>query len=197
MRVNKLQLYGAWFALASTALLLLAIADVVIVALAGGFNNIASFGPAPAWVGPPMVAASAMFDLSVLTAFVVAVDLAWILLQSRKAMVFAALASVILATSALILPVAWLSVLGSNGLGIATIVVVGGYGTYLILINLAGVRSGVLGATLPWLGVVSGSFFLIAAVFGIYGWAMVFPAIALYMAWSAWLGLRLRRRAPA
>ena len=105
MSVNKLQRYGAWFALASTALLLLAIADVVIVALAGGFNNIAIVSvPTPAWVGPPTIAASGMFGLSVLTAFVVA---------------------------------------------------------------------------------------------GIYGWAMVFPAIALYMVWSAWLGFRLRRWAPA
>lgn len=197
MRVDKVQRYGAWFAMASSALLLLAIVDVAIVSLAGGFTNVAYFGPAPAWVGPPIILAAVMFVLSVVTASVVAVDLAWIHRRTRRAMVYAALAAAVLATLTLGLFMAKSSALDANGLGIATIVIVSGYGTYLLLINLAGLGAGTLGPALPWLGLASGSLFLIAAVFSFNAWGAVFPAVALYVLWSGWLGFRLRRRAPA
>jgi uncharacterized membrane protein YozB (DUF420 family) len=197
MRIDKLQRYGAWFAMASAALLLLAIVDVAIVALAGGFANVANFGPTPVWAGPPMILATAMFVLSVLTGAVVAVDLAWIHRQTRKAMVYAALAAAVLATAALVLLMAASSVLGANGLGIASFVIVGGYGTYLLLINLAGLGAGTLGPALPWLGIASGLLFVIAAVFSFSAWAAVFPAVALYLLWCGWLGFRIRRRPPA
>jgi len=197
VRIDKLQRYGAWFAMASAALLLLAIVDVAIVSLAGGFNSIANFGPAPAWTGPPLILAAALFVLSVVTASVVAVDLAWIHRRTRRIVVYAALAAAVLATSTLVLFMAKSSILGANALGVASFVIVSGYGTYLLLINLAGLGVGTLGPALPWLGVASGLLFVIAAVFSFSAWAAVFPAVALYLLWCGWLGFRLRRRPPA
>ena len=195
MRIGRFQRYGAWFAIATSALLLLAIVDVAIVALAGGFASVASFGPMPAWSGPPLIAAVVLFVLSVATASAVAVDLAWIHRQTRKAMVYAALAAAVLATATLVLFIAKSSVFGANSLGIASYVIAGGYGTYMLLINLAGLGARTLGSALPWLGVASGLLFLIAAVFSFNAWAAVFPAVLLYLLWCTWLGFRLRRTA--
>ena len=197
MRIGKFQRFGGWFAIATSAFLLLAIVDVAIVALAGGFASVAAFGPMPAWTGPPLIAAAVLFVLSVVTASAVAVDLAWIHRQTRKAMVYVALAAAVLATATLALFITKSSVFGTNSLGIASFVIVAGYGTYLLLINLAGLGARTLGPALPWLGVASGLLFLIAAVFSFSAWAAVFPAVALYLLWCAWLGFRLRRTAAA
>ena len=197
MRVDRLQRYGAWFALATSVLLLAGIADVVIVALFGGFTNVMNFGPAPAWVGPPMVLAFVVFVLSVVTSSIVAAALAWTNRRSRRALVYAAIIGAGVATVALVTLLAAQSLLGADGLGVASTVAAAGYGTYLILINVAGFLAGTLGQVVPWLGVASGASFLIAAVFGLNGWAMVFPAIALYIVWSAWLGVRLWHWVPA
>jgi hypothetical protein len=197
MRLDNLQRYGSWLAMASAALLILAIVDVAIVAFAGGFDNIANFGPSPAWTGPPLVLAAALFVLSVVAASGVAIDLARIHRRTRSIMVYAALAAAVLATSTLVLFVAKSSILGANSLGVASFVIVSGYGTYLLLINLAGLGTGTFGPALMWVGVASGSLFLISAVFSFNAWGAVVPAVALYVVWSAWLGFRLRRRAPA
>jgi hypothetical protein len=74
---------------------------------------------------------------------------------------------------------------------------VGGYGTYRLLLNFAGLGAGTLGPALPWWRIASGLLFVIAAVFSFSAWAAVFPAVVLYLLWCGWLGFRLRRRPPA
>ena len=76
-----------------------------------------------------------------------------------------------------------------------------GIGVYLVVMNLVGMRAGLLGRILPWIGIVAGSLFLVAALLIVAGLAdaaglAFFPGWALYLGWSLWLGFRLGGKAP-
>ena len=117
--------------------------------------------------------------------------------RARGGIAYFALASAMVVPCVVVISALAPPVFGADGIGIASTVIVGGCGMYLILINLAGFWAGTLGQALPWLGFATGALLLTAAVFGIHAWAAVFPAIALYILWSAWLGVHLWNWAPA
>ena len=76
-----------------------------------------------------------------------------------------------------------------------------GIGVYLVVMNLVGVRAGLLGRILPWVGIVAGSLFLVAALLVAVGLTddaglAFFPGWAVYLGWSLWLGFRLGGKAP-
>src|SRR5437762_9605393 len=67
-----------------------------------------------------------------------------------------------------------------------------GIGVYLVVINVVGRRAGLLGRVLPWIGIVSGALFLLAALTFVAGIGEAsgfgfFPGWALYLGWSLWL----------
>jgi hypothetical protein len=212
MRIDKLRGYGPWFAFAVPFLfpftmgswVLLtdqaaraAVHQLIAVALPQG-QPIPSLGVAvELWF--------VLWALIVLAGLVVAIDLARIERPvANTRMTYVALGGMVVATLAStgLLVGGFTNFLGAGGYYVVALPLgSAGLGVYLVTINRADKRAGLLGRVLPWLGIVSGALFLVAALQialglpGGLGYSFV-PGAALYAAWSLWLGFRLRGKAP-
>ena len=200
MRLDKLRGYGPWFAFAVPFLFLLAMLLFVIV----NASLAPSGGSAPSWF-PLMVAVwLVLWALIVLAGLVVAIDLEWIEHpRTNTPMTYVALGAMAVATLAFIVFLldGVLNVLGGGAYFVEAFLIAAGFGVYLVVINVVAKNAGLLGRVLPWLGIVSGALFLIAALLIIVGLPEgagfgFFPGAALYFGWSLWLGFRLRGKAP-
>jgi hypothetical protein len=202
MRLDKLRGWGPWLAFAVPFLFLLSMGYIVAVLSIGHFSPNTE---APAWFGPVIAIWLLLWGLMILAGLVVALDLEWIEHpRTNTRMTYVGLAAMSVATLALLFLLLY-GVLGLSSdvvFAIDVFLIFAGLGVYLVVMNLVGLRAALLGRVLPWVGIVSGALFLIAAlmvVVGIGGGAglALFPAWALYLGWSLWLGFRLRRKAPA
>lgn len=200
MRLDKLRGYGPWFASAVPFIFLVSVFFLVVV----GALVPAGSQEAPAWFAFAVVAWILSWGVIVLAGVVVAVDLEWIEHpRTNTPMTYVGLAGMVVATLGFLVFLldAFANFLGDVGLTILAFLVFAGFGVYLVVMNLVGRRAGLLGRVLPWLGIVAGAFFLLAAVLVLVGLAAgagfgFIPGWILYLAWSAWLGFRLRGKAP-
>jgi hypothetical protein len=200
MRLDKLRGYGPWFAFGVPFLFLLGLFLVVVV------NGLVPSGTpeAPGWLPFAIALWLLLWAVIILAGLVVAVDLEWIehprtntplTYVGLGGMVVATLGFIVFLLEGLILPTSF--EVGQ----VTAFAVFAGFGVYLLVMNFVGLRAGLLGAVLPWLGIVSGALFLFAAVMVVLsfndtaGLGYV-PGWAIYLAWSLWLGFRLRGNAP-
>jgi hypothetical protein len=192
MRLDKLRGYGPWFAFAVPFLFLLSMGYLVVLLAIGNFS--ANTQP-PAWFGPAVAIWLLLWALMVLAGLVVALDLEWIEHpRTNTPMTYVGLAGMAVASLGLLVFFFGAVLNFGNGdvFAIAYLCFVAGMGVYLVVMNLVGLRANLLGRVLPWIGVVSGALFVIAAAIAL----AIFPAWALYLGWSLWLGFRLRGKAP-
>jgi hypothetical protein len=202
MRLDKLRGYGPWFAFAVPFLFLFSMGYIVVVLSVGHLS--ANTQP-PAWFGPVVAVWLLLWALMILAGLVVALDLEWIEHpRASTPMTYVGLAAMIVATLALFIFLLGGVVNFDDGIALVIDVffIFAGLGVYMVVMNLVGLRANLLGQVLPWIGIISGALFLIAAlmvVVGIGGGAGLafFPAWALYLAWSLWLGFRLGGKTPA
>jgi hypothetical protein len=202
MRLDKLRGYGPWFAFASPGFFFLAVLAIILT-----LSNI-TFGtnaPTPSWFGPAVAVWFLLLALWMVTGLVVALDLEWIEHPlTHTAMTYVGLAGAAISTLAFlgVLFESLLPISGNNLVVVATgFLFVAGLGVYLVVMNLVGWRARLLGRVLPWIGIVAGVLFLIAALMIVVGLGAgvslpIVPAIPLYLLWSLWLGFRLRGKAP-
>jgi len=202
MRLDKLRGHGPWFAFAVPFLFLFSmgfIFGVTVLAFP------AEPGGQPAsWFGDAVAVWLILWALIVLAGLVVAIDLEWIEHpRTNTPMTYVGLAGMAVST------LAFLFFLADGIFNITdqvvfltdAFLVFGGIGVYLMVMNLVGLRAGLLGRILPWIGIVAGSLFLVAALLVVAGLAdaaglAFFPGWALYLGWSLWLGFRLGGKAP-
>ena len=201
MRLDKLRGYGPWFAFAVPFLFLLTMAYFVfLLSVVVPLDQ-----AAPEWFGVLVAVWVVLWALIVLAGLVVAIDLEWIEHpRTNTPMTYVALGGMAVSTLAFIafLLDGVVDFLG-NGFGFLAVAFLtfAGIGVYLVVINVVGRRAGLLGRVLPWIGIVSGAFFLIAALTVVAGIGDAsgfgfFPGWALYLGWSLWLGFKLRGKAP-
>ena len=203
MRLDKLRGYGPWFAFASPGFFFVAAIWIIVVLRNVDFTKDTT---PPSWFGPAIAVWAVLLALWALTGFVVALDLEWIEHPlTHTAMTYVGLTGAAISTLAFlaIMLEAVLQIDGNNFVVVGTgFLFVAGLGVYLVVMNMVGWRARLLGRVLPWVGVVSGVFFLIAALMTALGIGEgvglpLVPAIPLYLIWSLWLGFRLRGRSPA
>ena len=200
MKLDKLRGYGPWFAFGVPFLFLLGLFFVVVV------NALVPSGTpeAPGWFPFAIALWLVLWAVIILAGLVVAVDLEWIEHpRTNTPLTYVGLGGMVVATlgfiafllEGLILPTSF--AVGQ----VTAFAVFAGFGVYLLAMNFVGLRAGLLGRVLPWLGIVSGVLFLFAAVMVVFsfddtaGLGYV-PGWAIYLAWSLWLGFRLRGDAP-
>lgn len=211
MRLDKLRGYGPWFAFAVPVLFLVSTGWFIAVESVGNSGN----GPPAAWFDAGIALWLLLLGLFILAGLVVAIDLEWIEHpRTNTPMTYVALAGAIASAAGFFLYLLEsVFTFGGGWVFIATnMLLVGGMGVYLVVMNVVGLRAGLLGRVLPWLGVVSGALFVAAALLivslvevgaesqgpllGAFEMAGL-AGLLLYLAWSLWLGFRLRGRAPA
>ena len=201
MRLDKLRGYGPWFAFATPILFVFSVAYLMVVV---SFGNGDPTGPPAPWFFPALTVWFLLMSLFVLSGLVVAIDLEWIEHpRTNTPMTYVGLGAMAVSTLAFLLFLLEGVVnFGSALLVVATIcLVAGGAGVYLVVMNLVGMRAGLLGPWLPVLGIVSGALFLVSVLMVLMGLGSGMelagiPALALYLVWSFWLGFRLRGKAP-
>jgi hypothetical protein len=204
MRLDKLRGYGPWFAFAVPFLFLLSMGYIVVVFSIG---NVSANSQPPAWFGPAVAIWFLLWALMILAGLVVALDLEWIEHpRTNTPMTYVGLAGTVVASLGFLVVLLGAVLKLPNGIvwAIAWFCIFAGLGIYMVVMNLVGLRANLLGRVLPWIGIVSGALFLIAVLMLVVGlgptglWVLpVFPAWALYLGWSLWLGFRLRGKAPA
>src|SRR5438067_6197746 len=202
MRLDKLRGYGPWFAFGVPFLFLFSmgfIFGVTVLALP------AEPGGQPAsWFGDAVAVWLVLWALIVLAGLVVAIDLEWIEHpRTNTPMTYLGLAGMAVSTLAFLFFLAdgILNITDQIAFLTDAFLVFAGIGVYLVVINLVGVRAGLLGRILPWVGIVAGSLFLVAALLVAVGLTddaglAFFPGWAVYLGWSLWLGFRLGGKAP-
>lgn len=201
MRLDKLRGYGPWFAFATPILFVFSTVFLIVVESVGNNNPTA---PPAWWFFPAIALWLLLMGLFILSGLVVAIDLEWIEHpRTNTPMTYVGLGGMAVSTVAFLLfLLEGMVTLGGEFVFVATIfLVVGGLGVYLVVMNLVGMRAGLLGRWLPVLGIVSGALFLVAALLVLVGLGggmelAAIPALALYLVWSLWLGFRLRGKAP-
>ena len=203
MRLDKLRGYGPWFAFASPGFFFLAVLAIILT-----LSNI-TFGTnvaPPSWLGAAVAVWFLLLALWMVTGLVVALDLEWIEHPlTHTGMTYVGLAAAAISTLAFLgmLLESVLPISGNNFVVVGTgFLFVAGLGVYLVVMNLVGWRARLLGRVLPWIGIVAGVLFLIAALMIVVGLGAgvslpIVPAIPLYLLWSLWLGFRLRGKAPS
>jgi len=211
MRLDKLRGYGSWFAFAVPVLFLVS-TGLFIAVETFGFSE--SGAPAP-WFDAGIAVWLLLLGLFILAGVVVAIDLEWIEHpRTNTPLTYVALVGAVASTAGFFLYLLE-SIVNFSGEWIfiaSNLLLVGGMGVYLVVINLVGLRAGFLGRVLPWLGIVSGALFLLAGlliltlarvelesqgvILGGFELAGV-AGLALYLTWSLWLGFRLRGKSPA
>lgn len=203
MRLDKLRGYGPWFAFASPGFFFLAAIYIIVLLSSVTFGKNTTV---PSWFGLALAVWLLLLALFMVTAFVVALDLEWIEHPlTNTPMTYVGLAAAAISTLAFlaILLESVLSLDGNSFVVVATgFLWVAGFGVYLVVMNLVGWRAKLLGRVLPWIGIVGGALFLIAALMVLVGLGAgvgfpIVPAIPLYLIWSLWLGFRLAGTAPA
>lgn len=203
MRLDRLRGYGPWFAFAVPFIFLLSIGFLVAInafVLPAGAPE-----PPGGWLQIAVAAWLLLWGLMVLAGLVVAVDLEFIEHpRTNSAMTYVGLAGMAVATvAALVFLVdSFSNVLGGGfGFYLDAFLVFAGFGVYLTVMNLVAMRARLLGRVLPWIGLIAGALFLVAALMipaGIgaaAGFGFI-PGWVLYLGWSLWLGFRLRGKAP-
>jgi len=202
MRLDKLRGYGPWFAFGVPFLFLFSmgfIFGVTVLALP------AEPGGQPAsWFGDAVAVWLVLWALIVLAGLVVAIDLEWIEHpRTNTPMTYVGLAGMAVSTLAFLFFLAdgILNITDQIAFLTDAFLVFAGIGVYLVVMNLVGVRAGLLGRILPWVGIVAGSLFLVAALLVAVGLTddaglAFFPGWAVYLGWSLWLGFRLGGKAP-
>jgi hypothetical protein len=200
MRLDKLRGYGPWFAFAVPFLFLFSMGYIVVVHSIG---HLSSNTAPPAWIGPAEAIWILLWALIILAGLVVALDLEWIEHpRTNTPMTYVGLAGMAIASLGFVVILfgAALNIANDAVFAIAGLCLFAGMGVYLVVMNLVGLRANLLGRVLPWIGIVSGALFLIPvlALFvpGNGVLLLIFPAWALYLGWSLWLGFRLRGKAP-
>jgi hypothetical protein len=204
VRFDKLRGWAPWFAFASPLLIILAF----ILAFALLVVTIANHGPGsplpappdPPWFLPAEVVTVVSFGLSLLSPVLVAIALEWIehplthtpLTYRTIAAAFPFLAYVVLLAE------------GLFQADVATttatwFVLIAAAGTYLVVINVVGLRAGSFGRAMAWTGLTAGVLLLLVAMSNLVNWPGVTVALVLaallFITWSVWLGFRLRARA--
>ncbi len=197
MRLDKLRGYGPWFAFAVPFLFLLAVGFTVAV------NVLAPSGSsAPGWFPIAVAVVVLLWALIALSGLVVAIDLEWIEHpRTNTTMTYVAFWGYVVALLGALLTVGFGGLLNEFMFAVGAFVAFAGFAVYLVVINMVGLRAGLLGGGLPWLGIVAGGFFLLAALLTAVGYGAAsgfgfFPGWVLYLGWSLWLGFRLRGKAP-
>src|SRR5579859_511241 len=202
MRLDKLRGYGPWFAFAVPFLFLFSMGFIFVVTV---LAFPAEPGGQPAsWFGDAVAVWLILWALIVLAGLVVAIDLEWIEHpRTNTPMTYVGLAGMAVSTLAFLFFLADGIFNLTNQIVFLTdaFLVFAGIGVYLVVMNLVGLRAGLLGRILPWIGIVAGSLFLVAALLVVVGLAdgaglAFFPGWALYLGWSLWLGFRLGGKAP-
>jgi hypothetical protein len=203
MRLDKLRGYGPWFAFSIPFLVLFTMGYLAVIS-SMAISTSSEAGP-PAWFGIATAVLFILFGLIVIAGLAVAIDLEWIEHpQTNTAWTYVGLVAYAVAALAFVL----YFVEGFfNQYDWAVFVVTvmaffGGLGLYLVVMNVVGMRAGLLGRVLPWVGILSGALFVLAALMIPIHWVdtsglAAFPSLALYLAWSLWLGFRLRGKSPA
>lgn len=200
MKLDKLRGWGSMLAFASPLLALLSLASFIGI--------LAVTHPAPS-AKPPVGAILAvgvsvvLLGLAGLSGLAVALDLEWIEHPlTHTGMTYIALAGAAVGTLAflvtLLMPLA--NVQNGSLVGAIAFLIAAGWGVYLVVINVVGMRARILGRPLAWLGMLAGACWLATAAFvvvliGATGFTII-PGLLLYALWSVWLGFRLRGKGP-
>jgi hypothetical protein len=202
VRSDRLRALAPWLAFAAPLLLIIAGITAFLVVLVA----VANHGPGspfppppdPPWYGAAEVAAVVSFGLSLVSQLMVALALQRIdHAHSGSALAYIGLAGAALSFLAYIpLLLEQLFTAGNVALTATWSVIVAGSGTYLVAMNIAGLRSGLLGRILALTGETCGVLLLLVALSNLVNWpgvglALVL-AVLLYVIWSVWIGFRLR-----
>jgi hypothetical protein len=205
VRSDRLRALAPWFAFAAPMLLILAGITAFLVVLVA----VANHGPGspfppppdPPWYGAAEVVAVVSFGLSLVSQLMVALALQRIdHARTVSTLTYVGLAGAAASLLAYIpLLLGQLFTAGNVALTAIWSVIVAGAGIYLVAMNIAGVRSRLLGRILGLTGETCGVLLLLVALSNLVNWpgvglALVL-AVLLYITWSVWLGFRLR--APA
>jgi hypothetical protein len=207
VRLDKLRGKGPWFAFASPTFLILGlIAGSILIANL----NCTPGGPCSpsSGFGLEVAGTVVIFALFILSALVVAIDLEWIEHpRTHSGFTYVGLAAMTVATLAF-LALLLEAVVNASGwvTPLTSFLVFGGFGLYLLVMNLVGWRAHLLGRVLPWIGVVGGAMSVIVAGFLFLPSTTVTQSVGslalvafgpIYIVWSLWLGFKLRGEAPA
>jgi len=199
MRLDKLRGYGPWFAFGAPFLFLLSLFFIVVV------NVLAPSGSlAPGWLPIAIALWLIVWAVIVVAGLVVAVDLEWIEHpRTNTPLTYVGLGGMAVATLAFVVFLLTGLVITPDFdlTQITAFFVFAGFGVYLVVMNFVGLRAALLGSVLPWIGIASGVLFLFAAVMVVFSYNDTaglgyVPGWALYLAWSIWLGFRLRGNVP-
>ena len=202
LKLDKLRGFGPWFAFATPVFFGLAFATFVIVT-----SSITHTGTGPDrkvvipdWFDVGAGLLVLLLGLSMLSGLIVALDLEWIEHpRAHTPLTYIGLGAMAVSTLSFLTLLVSMAFFASSGTSITAFFFVAGFGLYLVVTNWVAMRAHLLGPGLPWLGMISGALFLIASLgaFGVNFTSIGFiGAVPLYLAWSIWLGFRLRGKTP-
>jgi hypothetical protein len=202
--LDRLRGLAPWFAFAGPLLLILAgimAFAVVLVAVANhGPGSPVPPPPDPPWYGAAELLAVVGFGLALLSQLAVALALERIeRTRTRSTLAglgLAAAAACFLAYILLLLEQLFNA--GDLALTATWSVIVAAAGIYLSITNFACLRAGLFRKGPAWTGMFAGGLLLLVALSNLINWPGVGLALVLamilYIAWSVWLGIRLRGR---
>lgn len=199
MRLDKLRGFGPWFAFASPLCFVLSVLETIIMVA----NIPPGTAEAPPWFDYALGLLLALIGLFFIFALMVAIDLEWIEHpRTNTSMTYIGLGGMIVAV------LAYMGILIEGFAeapvwadAVTTFLMLGGAGVYLVIMNFVGRRAKLLGNMLSSIGIVCGGLTLVGAGLTAVGLPEalgfpIFPALALYLVWSVWLGFKLRGKAP-
>jgi hypothetical protein len=206
MKLDRMRGLGPWLAFATPVLFALSVLTLAVVTASIHVSGTESSRTVetPAWFDLGVAIWLLLLALMMLSALAVAIDLEWIEHpRTHTGLTYAGLAAMCVATVAFLgillegvlnVQVGWL--IGATGF-----LFFGGFGVYLVLMNWVAWRARLLGRVLPWVGIVTGVFFILPAIsifssaVGVLGIALL-PGVVVFLVWSSWLGFKLRGPAP-
>jgi len=198
MRLDKLRGYGPLFAFATPVLFFLSVIAAVMVVSSIHLNGRDQPPTLPGWFDFGVAVWLILLGGFMVSGLIVALDLEWIEHPlTHTGLTYVALGAMAVATVAFLITLLQSAFAQGSGTWVTGVLTFAGLGLYLVLMNLVGLRAHLWGRVLPWIGIVSGGFWILAGLSiivpfaGFLGVALL-PAVPLYFAWSIWLGFRLR-----
>jgi hypothetical protein len=202
VKLDRLRGLGPWFAFATPVLFLLSFVAFIAVTSSIHFNGKGQPPALPGWFDFGVATWLILMALFMVSGLLVAIDLEWIEHpRAHTGLTYLGLGAMVVSTLSFLILLIQVTFFAGWWTNVTGFLFFAGLGVYLAVMSWVGRRARLWGAGFSSLGIISGVFWVLVSfgVFGLLGGLAVLgllPAVPLYLAWSIWLGFKLRGPAP-